>query len=256
MLLHIPDILSADELGRARELLAQAPWTDGKQSAGVQAAQVKNNEQLPHDCEAARQIRTMVLRGLDRSPQFFSAALPKKVFTPRINRYGGQANHYGKHIDNAIRALPDSGQRVRTDISCTIFLADPGEYEGGELCIADTMAPPRSLTACSSLPPEGAHLASGAAQRRGDGELSVKLPAGHMVLYPGTSLHEVRPVTRGQRLACFFWIESMVRSDEQRRLLYELDMNLLRLRQQHGENAETTALTGTYHNLLRMWSDT
>ncbi len=227
MLLHIPDILNAQELRRARELLAGAAWDDGRQSAGVQAAQVKNNEQLPHDCEAAREIRTLVLRGLDRSPTFFSAALPKKVFTPRINRYGGSSNHYGRHIDNAIRALPDGGQRVRTDISCTVFLAEPDNYEGGELCISDTY-----------------------------GEQAVKLPAGHMVLYPGTSLHEVRPVTRGQRLACFFWIESMVRSDEQRRLLYELDMNLLRLRQQHGENAATTALTGTYHNLLRMWSDT
>jgi PKHD-type hydroxylase len=227
MLLHIPDILNAQELRRARELLANAAWDDGKQSAGLQAAQVKNNEQLPHDCEAAREIRALVLRGLDRSPAFFSAALPKKVFTPRINRYGGSSNHYGRHIDNAIRALPDAGQRVRTDISCTVFLAEPDAYEGGELCIADTY-----------------------------GEQTVKLPAGHMVLYPGTSLHEVRPVTGGQRLACFFWIESMVRSDEQRRLLYELDMNLLRLRQQHGDTAETTALTGTYHNLLRMWSDT
>jgi PKHD-type hydroxylase len=227
MLLHIPDILNADELQRASALLVDAPWADGKHSAGTQAAQVKNNEQLPHDCEAARQIRAMVLRGLDRSPQFFSAALPKKVFTPRINRYGGETNHYGNHIDNAIRALPDSGQRVRTDISCTVFLAEPDTYEGGELCISDTY-----------------------------GEQAVKLPAGHMVLYPGTSLHQVRPVTRGHRLACFFWIESMVRSDEQRRLLHELDMNLLRLRQQHGEGAETTALTGAYHNLLRMWADT
>jgi len=226
MLLHIPDVLGADELKRVRALLQDAPWTDGRLSAGTQAAQVKNNEQLSHDCEAAGQIRAMVLRGLDRSPAFFSAALPKKVFTPRINRYGGGANYYGNHIDNAIRALPD-GQRVRTDISCTVFLADPDEYEGGELCISDTY-----------------------------GEQAVKLPAGHMVLYPGTSLHQVRPVTRGYRLACFFWIESMVRSDEQRRLLYELDMNLLRLRQQHGETAETTALTGTYHNLLRMWADT
>ena len=226
MLLRIPDILNADELRQARALLATAPWADGRESAGGQAAQVKNNEQLPHDCEAARAIRAMILRGLDRSPQFFSAALPKKVFTPRLNRYGGAANHYGNHIDNAIRALPD-GQRVRTDISCTVFLAEPEEYEGGELCISDTY-----------------------------GEQIVKLPAGQLVLYPGTSLHQVRPVTRGHRLACFFWIESMVRSDEQRRLLYELDMNLLRLRQQHGDSAETTALTGSYHNLLRLWADT
>lgn len=227
MLLNIPDILSAAELQHAHALLDAAPWTEGRHSAGAQAAQVKNNEQLPHDCEAARDIRAMVLRGLDRCPQFFTAALPKKVFTPRINRYGGDTNAYGQHIDNAIRALPDGGQRVRTDISCTVFLNEPDAYTGGELCITDT-----------------------------NGQQSVKLPAGHMVLYPGTSLHEVRPVTRGQRLACFFWIESMVRSDEQRRLLYELDMNLLRLRQQHGECAETTALTGTYHNLLRMWADT
>ncbi len=227
MLLHIPDILNPDELKRARELLATAPWADGRDSAGAQAAQVKNNEQLPHDCSAAREIRAMVLRGLDRSARFFSAALPKKVFTPRINRYGGASNHYGNHIDNAIRALPDASQRVRTDISCTVFLCEPDEYDGGELCISDTY-----------------------------GEQAVRLPAGHMVLYPGTSLHQVRPVTRGQRLACFFWIESMVRSDEQRRLLYELDMALLRLRQQHGESAESTALTGSYHNLLRMWADT
>lgn len=226
MLLHIPDILNTDELRQARELLTTAPWSDGRDSAGTQAAQVKNNEQLPHDCEAARRIRSLVLGGLDRSPRFFSAALPRKVFPPRINRYAGTSNFYGAHIDNAIRATGE-GQRVRTDISCTLFLADPQEYGGGELCITDTY-----------------------------GEQAIKLPAGHMVLYPGTSLHQVRPVTRGARVACFFWIESMVRSDEQRRLLYELDMNLLALRQRHGEGAETTALTGTYHNLLRMWADT
>ena len=203
-----------------------SPWTDGRASAGVQARQVKNNEQLPHDCDAAKQIRAMVLRGLDRHAIFFSAALPKRVFTPRINRYGGEANTYGNHVDNAIRFAPDTGLRVRTDISCTVFLADPDEYDGGELVVQDTF-----------------------------GEQRVKLAAGDMVLYPGTSVHKVEPVTRGYRLACFFWIESMVRSDEQRRLLYELDMNLVRLRQEHGEGPSTTALTGTYHNLLRMWAD-
>jgi len=227
MLLTLPDILSPQELATARQWLADAPWTDGRDSAGAQARQVKHNEQLPHDCEAASQIRAMVLRGLDRSPAFFSAALPKKVFTPHVNRYGVRGNAYGPHIDNAVRVVAGSGERVRTDLSCTVFLSDPSDYEGGELAIADTY-----------------------------GEHAVKLPAGHAVLYPGTSLHQVRPVTRGQRLACFFWIESMVRNGEQRRLLYELDMNLLRLRQQHGETAETTALTGTYHNLLRMWADT
>lgn len=255
MLLHIPDVLTPDELRRARALLATAPWTDGRASAGVQAARVKNNEQLPHDCDAAREIRAMVLRGLDRSPQFFSAALPLRVFTPRINRYGGAANCYGEHVDNAIRALPD-GQRVRTDLSCTVFLTEPDEYAGGELCIADTMAPPRPLTA-GGAPPAGAHhLAPDATQRPGEGGLSVKLPAGHMVLYPGTSLHQVRPVTRGERLACFFWIQSMVRSDEQRRLLFDLDMNLVRLREAHGESTAVVGLTGTYHNLLRMWAET
>jgi len=227
MLLNIPELITQDEVRHARELLKTAPWTDGRASAGVQARQVKNNEQLPHDCDAAKQIRAMVLRGLDRHAIFFSAALPKRVSTPRINRYGGEANTYGNHVDNAIRFAPDTGLRVRTDISCTVFLADPDEYEGGELVVQDTF-----------------------------GEQRVKLRAGDMVLYPGTSVHKVEPVTRGYRLACFFWIESMVRSDEQRRLLYELDMNLLQLRKEHGEGPSTTALTGTYHNLLRMWADT
>lgn len=227
MLLRFPDLLSAAEVQQAQTLLAAAPWGDGRKGAGDQARQVKNNEQLDHDCEAARTIRAMVLRALDQTPLFFSAALPKRVFPPRLNRYGGESNAYGNHIDGAVRYLPGTGQRVRTDVSCTVFLSDPDTYDGGELCIADTF-----------------------------GEQAIKLPAGHMVLYPGTSLHQVKPVTRGQRLACFFWVESMVRSDEQRRLLYELDMNLLALRQQHGDSLETTALTGVYHNLLRMWADT
>ena len=227
MLLHIPDVLTAAEVSHAQALLANAPWADGRAGAGVQAAQVKNNEQLAHDSAEAKEIRAMVLRGLDRCPLFFSAALPKKVFPPRLNRYGGDSNFYGNHIDGAVRYLPDSGQRVRTDVSCTVFLNEPNDYEGGELCIADTY-----------------------------GEQALKLPAGHMVVYPGTSLHQVKPVTQGHRLACFFWVESMVRSDEQRRLLYELDMALMGLRTRHGETQETTGLTGTYHNLLRMWADT
>jgi PKHD-type hydroxylase len=227
MLLQLPCILNPEEIAHAQALLSTAPWADGRTGAGEQAKQVKNNEQLDHDGEAARTIRTMVLRALDRSPTFFSAALPKKVFPPRLNRYGGDSNFYGNHIDGAVRYTPGTGERVRTDVSCTVFLSDPDSYDGGELCIADTY-----------------------------GEQSIKLPAGHMVLYPSTSLHQVKPVTRGHRLACFFWIESMVRSDEQRRLLYELDMNLLGLRSRHGETDETTGLTGVYHNLLRMWADT
>jgi len=230
MLITLPGVLSAEEIKRARQLLAQAPWQDGRASAGPQARTVKYNEQLPHDCEAAQKIRGLVLSGLNRSAIFFSAALPLRVFTPRVNRYGGHTNTYGAHIDNAVRIKggePGSPTHVRTDVSCTVFLSDPEEYDGGELTVSDTY-----------------------------GTRGVKLPAGHAVLYPGTSLHEVTPVTRGHRLACFFWVQSMVRSDEQRRLLYELDMNLLSLRGRHGETAETTGLTGTYHNLLRMWAET
>ena len=229
MLLTLPDILSPDNIRTARALLRSAPWADGRDSAGPQALTVKNNQQLPHDCEAATRIRQMVLDGLNRSALFFSAALPLRIFTPRINRYGGEHNTYGNHIDNAVRlkATAAGTEYVRTDVSCTVFLNDPGEYDGGELTVSDTY-----------------------------GTRGVKLPAGHAVLYPGTSLHQVTPVKRGERLACFLWVQSMVRSDEQRRLLYELDMNLLALRQRHGETTETTGLTGTYHNLLRMWAET
>ncbi|MES2945746.1 MAG: Fe2+-dependent dioxygenase [Pseudomonadota bacterium] len=227
MLLSIPDILQAKDLARVQQLLADAPWTDGRDSAGSQARQVKNNEQLPNDSAAAQAITAMVTGGLERSALFLTAALPKKLFTPRINRYSGAANQYGNHVDSAIRTLAHNGQRVRTDISCTVFLSDPGDYEGGELTVVDTF-----------------------------GEKHIKLPAGHAILYPGTSVHQVQPVTKGQRLACFFWIESLVRSDEQRRLLFDMDMALMQLRQEQGDNAATIALTGTYHNLLRMWADT
>jgi PKHD-type hydroxylase len=227
MLLHLPDLLTSDEVAHAQQLLKEAPWTDGRKGTGELARQVKNNEQLDHEGDIARSIRELVLRGLDRNTTFFSAALPKKVFPPRVNRYGGDSNFYGNHIDGAIRYMPGNGQRLRTDVSCTVFLNDPEDYDGGELTIADTY-----------------------------GEKTVKLPAGHAVLYPGTSLHQVKPVTRGHRIACFFWIESLVRSDEQRRMLYELDMNLLAMRRRHGDSEETTALTGVYHNMLRMWADT
>lgn len=227
MFLHVPAVLSADELRQAQTLLNQAPWADGRASAGAQAARVKNNEQLPHDCEVARTLRQTVLQALDRQPAFFSATLPKRVFTPRFNRYGGSSNAYGQHVDNAVRFAPDSGQRVRTDISCTLFLSDPQDYDGGELVIQE-----------------------------GYGQQQIKLPAGDLIVYPGTSVHEVLPVTRGQRLACFFWIESMVRSDAQRRVLFDLDNAIIALRSQHGENPQLVSLTGTYHNLLRMWADT
>jgi PKHD-type hydroxylase len=229
MLLHIRQVLNADELAQARALLQGAPWADGRSTAGAQSAQAKRNEQLPQDCSEARALQRLVLAGLNRHMAFFSAALPKRVFPPLFNRYGGAANAFGNHIDNAIRYMPGTaGERVRTDISCTLFLADPRDYDGGELVVEDTF-----------------------------GNQRVKLPAGDMVLYPGTSVHRVEPVTRGHRVASFFWIESMVRSDEQRRLLHDMDQHLMALRSRVGEaDAAVIGLTGTYHNLLRQWADT
>lgn len=224
-MLILPGLLDNGALAQARDILATAPWADGRPGAGPQAAQVKNNEQLPPDCDAARAIGQLVLKGLDACPQFLAAALPRKVFPPRINRYSGAANYYGKHVDGAIRFV-EGGTRVRTDLSCTVFLSDPADYDGGELTV---------------------HEAGGARQ--------VKLPAGHAVLYSAYHVHEVTPVTRGTRLAAFFWIESMVRGDAQRRLLHEFDLALTALREQ-GETDSTVALAGTYHNLLRMWADT
>lgn len=227
MLLHVPDVLRPEELTQARALLAQGHWTDGRLTAGSQAAEVKRNEQLAADSEQARRLQALVLQALERHALFFSAALPKRVLPPLFNRYGGQSNHYGNHVDQAVRYIAGRNERVRTDISCTLFLAEPAEYEGGELVIEDTY-----------------------------GQQRIKLPAGHLVLYPGTSVHRVEPVTRGARLASFFWVESMVRSDEQRRLLFDMDMALVRLRGTHGESPDLVRLTGTYHNLLRLWADT
>lgn len=236
MLLTLPHVLSAQQLAQVQSLLQEAEprWRDGAESAGSQAKLVKRNAQLSHDDPAAQAIRHMVLDGLQQHPLFFSAVLPLRIFTPRINRYSGDSNAYGPHYDNAVRLLQQEGlgqgqqqaQYVRTDVSCTVFLNDMDDYEGGELCVHDTL-----------------------------GQQRVKLPAGHAVIYPGTRLHEVMPVTSGERLACFFWVESMVRSDEQRRQLYELDMAITALRQQ-GESAQTVQLTGVYHNLLRMWAST
>ena len=226
-ILLVPQVLTPEEIDQARELLALAPWSDGRATAGQQAAQVKNNQQLAHECEAAQTLRAMVLKALERHPAIFPSALPRRILPPAFNRYSGNSNAYGRHIDNAVRAAPATGTLVRTDISCTLFLSDPASYDGGELLIVE-----------------------------GHSEQRVKLPAGHLVLYPGTSVHEVAPVTRGERLASFFWIESMVRDDAQRRILLDMDLALNQLRQQHGDNAATVALTGAYHNLLRMWANT
>lgn len=225
MLLHVPGVLDADTLSRCRGLLAGAPWADGRHTAGSQSAQVKNNRQLPEDCEAARAARQLVLEGLRGSALFFAAALPKTIYPPLFNRYEGESNAFGSHVDNAVRNAPGSGERVRTDVSCTLFLADPDSYDGGELVIEGTY-----------------------------GEQRVKLPAGDMILYPATSVHRVEPVTRGARVASFFWVESMVRGDERRRLLFDLDMAILSLRERQGDTPEAVRLTGCYHNLLRMWA--
>ena len=227
MLLQIPKVLTSDEVRQAQAILARAPWADGRVTAGVQSAQVKNNQQLPEDCEEVRALQQLLLAGLDRQQSFFSAALPKHISPPMFNRYGGATNTFGNHVDSAVRYLRRGAGRVRTDISCTLFLADPDDYEGGELVVEDTFGTQR-----------------------------VKLPAGDLVLYPGTSVHRVEPVTRGHRLASFFWVESMVRSDEQRRLLYDMDRHLMHLRGTVGESDPgVIGLTGLYHNLLRRWAD-
>jgi len=228
MLLHVKEVLNADELREARAILKRAAWGDGRVTAGVQSAQMKNNEQLPQDGVETQALQRIVLGGLNRHAVFFSAALPKRVFPPLFNRYGGASNSFGSHVDNAVRFIPGTpDQRVRTDVSCTLFLADPDDYDGGELVVDDTF-----------------------------GSQRIKLPAGDMVLYPGTSVHRVEPVTRGHRIASFFWLESMVRSDEARRLLFDMDSHLMRLRASVGEtDPAVIGLTGTYHNLLRMWAE-
>ena len=228
MLVHVKEVLNRDELRAARRILDRAVWGDGRVTAGMQSALAKNNQQLDQQGEAAKALQPIVLQGLNRHMDFFSAALPKRVFPPLFNRYGGTANAFGNHVDNAVRFIPGTlGERVRTDISCTLFLSRPEEYDGGDLVVEDTFGTQR-----------------------------IKLPAGDMVLYPGTSVHRVEPVTRGQRIASFFWVESMVRSDEQRRLLYEMDRHLMRLRSTVGEEEPAViGLTGLYHNLLRAWAD-
>ena len=227
MLLPIPDVLTPEQVAQARAKLDAADWADGRVTAGYQSAKAKDNAQLPEDSPAARELGALVLDALSRNSTFFSAALPKRIYPPLFNRYsGGQS--FGYHVDNAIRYDRSRGgvDAVRTDLSATLFLSSPDEYDGGELIIEDTF---------------GTH--------------SVKLPAGHMVLYPGTSLHKVTPVTRGARLASFFWMQSMVRDDGQRRLMFELDVSIRRLTQDVPAHPALVQLTGVYHNLLRQWAD-
>jgi PKHD-type hydroxylase len=230
MLIVIEKVLIAEQVTVARRKLAAAEWVDGRVTAGYQAQEVKRNAQVKEGSAAANEVGEMVLAGLARSPRFLSAALPLRVFPPMFNSYaGGQT--FGTHVDTAIRQLSTTGQRIRTDLSATLFLTPPEEYDGGELVVEDSY-----------------------------GEKSVKLAAGDMVLYPATSLHRVEPVTRGNRVSSFFWIQSMIRQDAHRTLLFELDESIQRLAA--GEQAQvpevkktSVQLTGVYHNLLRQWAE-
>lgn len=225
MLLSIPDVLSQTQVTEARRVLAQAEWLDGRVTAGHQSADAKNNTQLSEASPVARKLGDTILEALGKNALFISAALPLRVFPPLFNRYEG-GHSFGTHVDNAIRQVRDTPHRVRTDLSATLFFSSAEEYDGGELVVEDTY---------------GVH--------------SVKLPAGHMVLYPSTSLHHVQPVTRGARIASFFWIQSMVRDDGERTLLFDLDLSIQKINYEHRNSDAAVRLTGIYHNLLRRWAD-
>lgn len=226
MLVQVPDILSAHEAAEALAALQAADWTDGRVTAGHQSAQVKQNLQIAEGTPLHTRLGELVLNGLGRSPLFISAVLPQRVFPPLFNRYDPGMT-FGAHVDNAIRQIRGTPHRIRTDVSCTLFLTPPEDYDGGELVVQDTY-----------------------------GEQRVKLPAGHAVVYPATSLHRVEPVTRGSRISSFFWIQSMLRDDMQRRLLFDLDMAINAATPDLPDGHEApVALTGVYHNLLRQWAE-
>ena len=226
MLLQVPQVLTPDQVARFRQFLDAAGWADGRITAGYQSALAKHNQQLPEDSPLAVELGEQVLVALQGSLLFLSAALPLKVFPPLFNRYaGGQS--FGSHVDNAVRTVRGTPHRVRTDLSATLFLSAPDQYDGGELVIEDTY---------------GTH--------------SIKLPAGDLVLYPASSLHRVQPVTRGARVASFFWIQSMVRDDGQRTLLYDLDRATQQVHRDSPDSPAALQLTGVYHNLMRRWADT
>ncbi|HEY5851325.1 MAG TPA: Fe2+-dependent dioxygenase [Lysobacter sp.] len=228
MLLQVPQVLTADQVAHCRTRLAQAGWADGRITAGYQSAQAKDNAQLPENDPVARELGALVLEALARNSTFFSAALPQRIYPPLFNRYGG-GQSFGFHVDNAVRYDRSSGgaEAIRTDLSATLFLSAPEDYDGGELVIEDTYGVQR-----------------------------VKLQAGDLVLYPGTSLHKVTPVTRGERIASFFWIQSLLREDAQRRLMFDLDVSIRRLTQDVPDHPALVQLTGVYHNLLRRWAET
>ena len=226
MMLHIPNVLTPEQVARCKEVMTRAAWVDGNVTAGHQSGKVKFNLQLPEDSAEARELGDMVRGALYRSPLFMSAVLPMQVFPPLFNRYDAGMT-FGSHIDNAIRTHPHQPVRIRTDISTTLFISSPEDYDGGELVVEDTY---------------GSH--------------AVKLPAGDAIIYPATSLHHVTPITRGSRIASFFWTQSMIRDDTRRSMLYELDRTIESLRTRLGDCQETVALTAHYHNLLRQWAET
>ena len=225
MLLHIPGILDAEQVARIRQRLEAAQWTDGRETVGAQGAQVKRNLQLPDASPLRAELAAEVLAALAANPLYHAAVLPAKTMPPRFNRYEG-GGEYGMHVDGAAMSLGD-GEWLRSDVSCTLFLADPDGYDGGELIVSDTY-----------------------------GEHEVKLPAGDLIVYPSDSLHRVEPVTRGARLAAFFWVQSLVRDAQRRRLLLELDGGIQQLTASGAEREALLRLTGVYHNLLRQWSET
>ena len=225
MLVHIPQLLSDEEAAALRRRLDTAPWADGRVTAGHQSGQVKANLQIGSDSALGRELGLIVLRALETSPAFLSAALPRHVFPPLFNRYDpGMA--FGAHIDNAVRQVPGTAQRLRTDLSATLFLSDPASYDGGELVVADSY-----------------------------GDHALKPAAGDLVLYPARSLHHVNAVTRGRRLAAFFWVQSMVKSGDHREMLHDLDQSIQALTASAGDGAAILRLTGLYHNLLREWGE-
>jgi PKHD-type hydroxylase len=234
MQLVLPQVLPAPIITDVLSLLAKAPlgesWIDGASTSGPQSRGVKSNEQMPEQGRVTAQAREMVVTHLSRHPLFMMAALPRRLYPPNFNRYSAPSSEFGNHIDNALRNVHGMAGYLRTDLSCTLFLSDPQSYDGGELVItqagSETMA------------------------------TSYKLQAGDALLYPASTVHRVNPVTRGERIASFFWVESMVSSTEQRQMLYEMDLHIMRLRQRHGESPETVGLTAAYHNLLRMWAQT
>lgn len=225
MMVTVPEVFSPAEVKQVMARLLAADWVDGKATAGQQSRLVKHNRQLADGSALARELGDAIIDRLAQNAVFMSAALPRKIYPPLFNRYGA-GESFGFHIDNAVRGVRASRERVRTDLSATLFLSDPDSYDGGELVVRDTY-----------------------------GEHRVKLPAGYMVVYPGSSVHKVEPVTRGERLASFFWVESLVRQDGQRNLLLDLDVAIQRLTQQQADNEALVGLTGCYHNLLRMWAD-